>query len=201
MQRFMADPESPDRNRAATPRSRPPDGLTLAGHCWIRLRVARHLGISTGRVAAHPHLLRIAAPVCLEEAYPALQFDDAGVRPDVAMVGVLARRRVGDDEVCDWLVRPNPRLGGTPPLRWMDSGGSMEPLLEALPEPTLPFPGSGRDDAGDEVAAWLRRDGMKGGRGPEWWAEYRARGGGPDAGPAVRDLLDSLASRRSSVAE
>jgi len=160
--------------------------------------VARHLGISPGEVASHPHLLRIDAPICLEEAYPSMQFDGTGVRPDLAMIGVLARRRVDDDEVCDWLVRPNPLLGGTAPLRWMDTGGSMEPLLDALPEPTRPFPGSRPDDHSEEVATWLRRDGgSAAGRGPEWWAEYRSRGGSADAGPAVRDLLDSLASRRT----
>jgi hypothetical protein len=174
--------------------------LVLAGHCWIRLRVARHLGMTSTEVAAHPHLLRIDTPISLEEAYPAVQFDDAGVRPDVAMIGLLARRRVLDDEVCDWLVRPNPLLGGTSPLRWMDSGGSMEPLLGALPEPTRPEPGAARDDAGEEVATWLRRGGREtAGKGPDWWADYRTRGGGADTGPAVRDLLDSLESRRDET--
>jgi len=156
----MTDPSHSDPRDASVPRPRRPlDGLLLVGHSWTAARVARHLGITTPAVAAHPHLLRIGGPLCLEEAYPCLQFEDEGIRVDVAIIGMLARRRVTDDEVCDWLVRPNPALAGTAPLTWLEVIGSLEPLLMALPEPTRPLPGGAPDDDGtpEQVESWIRQ--------------------------------------------
>ncbi|MCB2223802.1 MAG: hypothetical protein KQH83_06460 [Actinobacteria bacterium] len=187
----------PSRGSPGGRRDRPTDGLLLIGHSWTRGAVAAHLGISPDAVAAHPHLIRIEGPLCYDAAYPALQFDEDGVRLDVAVVGMLARRRVATDEVCDWLVRPSARLGGTPPLVWLDTIGSVQPVLEALPPPTGPAPGgvSMDDGAPEQVAAWIRRSEGSGGRGPVSWAEVRDRGVGAEAGPQVRDLVDSLRRR------
>jgi hypothetical protein len=139
--------------------------------------------------------------MCLQEAYPCLQFDETGIRPDVALIGALARRRVADDEACDWLVRRHTELGGVSPLVWMDGGGSLEPLLSALPEPTRSPPGTPDDGTHEQVAAWIRR-GSGGGptRGADWWADYRERKGGPDPGPEVRVLLESLQRRNPDTA-
>ncbi len=194
----MAESPHPAPRDALVPRrNRPPDGVLLVGHSWTTGRVARHLWITPAAVTAHPHLLRIDGSLCLEAAYPCLQFDGEGVRVDVAMIGMLVKRRVTDDEVCDWLVRPNPALAGTAPLVWLDVIGSLEPLLIALPEPTRPHPGGTAADDGtsEQVESWIRRGAHSqapGRRGAPAWSDYRERSGGPDPGPAVRAAIDSL---------
>jgi hypothetical protein len=183
-------------------RDRPPDGLLLIGNSWTRAQVARHLAIPQGAVTGHPHLLRLDGPLCYDAAFPCLQFDAEGVRLDVAVVGMLARRRVPDDEVCDWLVRSNPKLGGTAPLQWLDAIRSVQPVLEALPEPSGPLPGRrlAGDEAGERVAGWVRRQEEAHGRRPIEWNEVRERGGGADADPHIRELIESLrrGGRRAS---
>jgi len=198
----MAESPHTDLRDAPTRRShRPPDGLLLVGHSWTAGRVARHLQITPAAVTAHPHLLRIGGPICLEAAYPCLQFDGEGARIDVAMIGMLVSRRVTDDEVCDWLVRPNPALGGTAPLTWLDVIGSLEPLLMAMPEPTRQHPGGAAtgDGISDQVESWIRRGARSqapGRQGASAWSDYRERSGGPDPGPAVRAAIDSLLAGR-----
>ena len=172
---------------------RPPDGLLLIGNSWTRAEVAGHLDIPLEAVAEHPHLVRLTGPLCYDAAFPCLQFDDDGVRLDVAVVAMLARRRVPDDVVCDWLVRMNPALGGTTPLLWLDTIGSIQPVLEALPEPIGRLPGRPPDeDTGHHVAGWVRRQEEAGGRKRIAWGEIRERGAGADAHPHVRDLVESL---------
>ncbi len=193
----MTDPHSSPEAPTGR-RDRPSDGLLLIGHSWTRAQVSAHMAIPPGAVASHPHLLRLEGPLCYDAAYPCIQFDAMGVRLDVAVVGLLARRRVPTDEVCDWLVRSNPGLGGTAPLTWLDVIGSVIPVLEALPEPSGPLPGTTRPDDGttDQVASWVRHQEGSGGRAPIEWDEIQARGGGVDASQEVRDLIDSLRSRR-----
>jgi hypothetical protein len=196
-ERSMADPVTSSGAPTRRP-DRPSDGLLLVGHSWTRAQVAGHMAISPGAVASHPHLLRLEGPLCYDAAYPCLQFDDHGVRLDIAVIGMLARRRVPADEVCNWLVRPNPDLGGASPLTWLDLVGSVMPVLEVLPAPWGPFPGMPRPDDGatDQVASWVRRQEDSGGRQPIEWDEVQARGGGGDASQEVRDLIDSLRTRR-----
>jgi hypothetical protein len=191
----MTDP-APSRGTPNGRHDRPRDGLLLLGHCWTGLRVARHLGLPLTSVCGHPHLLRLDCPLCTEAAYPEFQFDAEGIRLDVAVAGMLAGRRVADDVVCDWLVRVNPGLDGTAPITWMDTVGSLEPVLRALPEPTGPLPTGSRDEdtSTEQVASWVRRHEGAGGHRPSW-TEIRSRGGGVDAGPEVRDLIDSLRRR------
>ena len=193
----MIDPD-PSSGASTGRRDRPTDGLLLIGHSWTRARVAEHMVISPDAVATHPHLLRLEGPLCFDAAYPCLQFDEEGVRLDIAVVGLLARRRVPVDEVCDWLVRPAPGLGGTAPLMWLDVIGSVQPVLEALPEPVGPLPGHLKPDSGtsDQVASWVRHQEDSGGRRPIDWKQIRSGGGGPEASPDVRDLIESLRSRR-----
>jgi len=197
----MTDPTHPAPRETSAPRPRrPPGGLLLVGHSWTTERVARHLGITSAVVTAHPHLLRIGGPLCLEAAYPCLQFEEEGIRMEVAIIGMLAKRRVTDDEVCDWLVRPNPALGGSAPLTWLEVIGSLEPLLMALPQPTRPLPGGAPDEGTrEQIESWIRqgaRSPASGRRGASAWSDYRERSGGPDPGPAVRALIDSLVTER-----
>ncbi|MCJ7725807.1 MAG: hypothetical protein MUP76_05395 [Acidimicrobiia bacterium] len=192
----MTDIKPPHRTPASRP-DRPYDGLLLIGNSWTRVQVAHHLRISPDAVAAHPMLIRLDGPLCFDAAYPCLQFDQEGVRLDVAVVGLLAGRRVPDDEVCDWLVRPNPTLSGVAPLTWLDLIGSIRPVLSALPEPSGPFPGHpGADDgAPEQVLSWVQRQEDSGpGRALDWEA-IQARGAGADAPPDLRDLIDSLRRR------
>lgn len=193
----MPEPD-PLRGASTSRRDRPSEGLLLIGHSWTRAQVAHHMAIPTDAVAVHPHLLRLGGPLCYDAAYPCLQFDAAGVRLDVAVVGLLAGRRVPDDEVCDWLVRSHPGLGGTAPLTWLDVIGSVQPVLMALPEPVGPLPGKPRHDDGaaDQVASWVRRTEESSERRPLDWEAIRSRGVGAEASPEIRDLIDSLRRRR-----
>lgn len=200
----MTESPHPNPRDTLVPRpTRPPDGVLLVGHSWTTGRVAHHLRTTSAAVTAHPHLLRIDGPICLEAAYPCLQFDEDGVRIDVAIISMLVRRRVTDDEVCDWLVRPNPTLAGTAPLTWLEVIGSLEPLLMALPEPTRQHPGGTAADDGtsEQIESWIRRGARSqapGQRGASAWSDYRERSGGPDPGPAVRAAIDSLLAGRRS---
>jgi hypothetical protein len=61
--------------------------------------------------------------------------DERGLRLDLAFVALLLRRRVGDLEACDWLIRRNPAFGGRSPLAWIGAGLPLEPVIDALPVP------------------------------------------------------------------
>ena len=176
---------------------RPSDGLLLIGNSWTRAQVAHHLRIAPDVVAVHPMLIRLDGPLCYDAAYPCFQFDEDGARLDVAVVGMLAGRRVPDDEVCDWLVRPNPLLGGVAPLTWLAVTGSIRPVLDALPEPSGPFPGSrpADDDTPAKVLSWVHRQEESGpGRAADWQS-IRDGGAGSEAGPELQDLIASLRRR------
>lgn len=196
----MTDAHRPAPEPSDRPHALRPDGLLLIGHCWTRARVARHIGAQPAEVAASPHLLRIDAPIAYEEAYPVFQFQPSGLRVDVAVTGLLIRRRVSDDRACDWFFRPNPAVGGTTPLLWLDKGGSLDRLLVGLPEPTRPLPGRAPADDGlaDQVEAWIRqsersRIGIAGaGRGDDPWVAFRERSQGAEAAPAVKELIRTL---------
>lgn len=181
------------------PRS-PGDGLLLVGHSWTRRSVARHIGATPAEVVANPHLLRIDSPVSYEEAYPAFQFDEQGIRVDVAVTGLLIRRRVPDDLACDWFFRPNPAASGASPLAWLDNGGTLDRLLEGLPTPARPLPGAPRADDGiaDQVEAWIRQSERSrarvagAGRAEDRWRAFRERSEGAEATPAVKELIRAL---------
>jgi hypothetical protein len=103
----------------------------LIGHFLLRSEAARRAGISKDELEQRPDLLRIGG-TWLEEVYFEFQFDESGVRPDIASV-VLRLRRVFDDlAIAEWLARPNDVLAGTTPLRQLATRGSATRLAEAV---------------------------------------------------------------------
>jgi len=83
--------------------------------------------------------------------------DDDGLRLDLAFVALLLRRRVGDLQACDWLVRPNPDLGGHAPLSWIGDGRPLEAVVDALPSPPdVSAPTADRGEADAIREEWLR---------------------------------------------
>lgn len=122
--------------------------------------MARRLGELPEAIRWRRDLLRIDAPTGVEEAYPTFQFEADGLRREVAFVVLLLKRRITDEESCDWLLRTNPRLGHRTPSEWLRTG-AIEPVIEALPRPTRPMPGPAPDiDLAEVRSAWLRLNGV-----------------------------------------
>jgi len=83
------------------------------------------------RFLEHRHdLLRLGGRR-LPEVYPAFQFDDAGVSPNVARVVARLKECHGDLEICEWLTCPQPELGDATPLDFLLTGHSPEVVLAA----------------------------------------------------------------------
>lgn len=124
----------------ATPASdgghRPPDGHALLGPLLTEREFARRAGLTGKSVRRHRCVPRIDSAIGLGAAYPAFMLDENGLRFDVALVTLLLRRRVGDLQACDWLVRRNPRLADRAPLDWIGDGLSLERVVDALPTPS-----------------------------------------------------------------
>jgi hypothetical protein len=136
---------------------RPSDGRALLGPLLTERQFARRAGLSRDSVRRHRCVPRVESPIGLGPAYPAFLLDTDGLRLDVAFITLLLRRRVGDLDACDWLVRPNPVIGGATPLHWIDAGLPLEGLMEALPTPQ--GPSSERTGTADVEAIreeWLR---------------------------------------------
>ena len=102
-------------------------------------------------VVADQRLLRLGHPIAFEEVYPAFQFDDDGIRWELEPLLPILRRRMGDHQVADWLIRSNPAFAYRSPLDWLAVTKSLQPVLDALPEPTRPLPGG--DDRADRASA------------------------------------------------
>lgn len=155
---------------------RPDDGVTLRGPFLTRRRAAVLVGEPTEAIRWRRDLLRISSRIQVEEAYPAFQFDDGGLRRDVAFVVLLLKRRVTDAEACDWMLRTHPLLGHVTPSGWLGSGGAIKPVIEAFPEPSRPIPGHDRHlDVASLRAQWLR---LNGDTAPGWhtpWEETSRR--------------------------
>jgi hypothetical protein len=67
----------------------------------------------------------------LEEVYCEFQFDDHGIRPDLGGVIRSLSSEFDDIVIADWLARPNDRLDGVAPLRWLETGGDARRLADA----------------------------------------------------------------------
>ena len=88
------------------------------GHFLTRFEAARLARVGTSSITLRPDLLRIGG-WHLEEVYFAFQFDDHGVRRDLAWVVQGLKRRFTDEAIADWLARPNAELGLMSPLDWL----------------------------------------------------------------------------------
>lgn len=104
--------------------------LVLQGPFLTRAQAARRAGISAQVLVHRPDLLKVGGS-WLQEVYFDLQFDRAGVRPDLGRVVQGLKPQRSDEVLGDWLVRPNRLLGHASPLRYLNGGGSVERVVEA----------------------------------------------------------------------
>ncbi len=102
----------------------------LLGHFLTRHEAAKRSGMSGNEVLHRPDLLHIGG-TWLEEAYFGFQFDDLGVRSDLASVVRPLRDRFDDIVIADWLARPNEMLSAYSPLRWLALGGDISRVEDA----------------------------------------------------------------------
>jgi hypothetical protein len=116
-------------NEEAT--TEPHTGIVLVGPFWTRYEATEDLDCTDDCLLGRDDVLRIGARLS-EEVYPAYQFEHHHVRQDVAdIVALLLRNDVTGAVISDWIVRPNPDLGGKTPLIWLDSGQPEERVLDA----------------------------------------------------------------------
>lgn len=111
--------------------------LVLQGPFLTRAQAARRAGVPGDLLSDRPDLLHIRGPFS-QEAYFAFQFDEHGIRPDIARVVHVARAELAELEVADWLVRPNSGLNGSSPLTYLNGHGSVEHVVEVIPHRPTP---------------------------------------------------------------
>ena len=109
--------------------------LLLQGPFLTRAQAARLAHLPGSQLPDRPDLLHVRGPF-LQETYFAFQFDEHGIRSDLARVVHAARADLGELEVADWLVRPSPDLNGTSPLTYLNGSGSVDQVLQAIPRHT-----------------------------------------------------------------
>ena len=102
----------------------------VVGPCLTRAEAARRAGITSDETKQRPDLLRLRGR-WLQETYFAFQFDERGVRPDLGRVVMDLRGRHSEQDIADWLVRPNRLLDNVSPLRWMRGGHGPAEVLDA----------------------------------------------------------------------
>ena len=112
--------------------------LILQGPFFTRAQAARRAGVPAQLLRHRPDLLKVGGG-WLQEVYYAFQFDPDGVRPDIGRVVQCLRGRRPDVEIGDWLARPNRSLHHASPLRFLNSGGSVEEVI-AVAESQVPPP-------------------------------------------------------------
>ncbi len=129
--------------------------IVLVGPFWTRLEATEDLGCDDACLLGRADVLRIGARLS-EEVYPAFQFEHHHVREEIAdIVALLLRSDVTGAVIADWMVEPNPDLGGKSPLKWLDLNQPEKDVLEAarraiptlkaetaeLRSDNLPYPG------------------------------------------------------------
>jgi hypothetical protein len=102
--------------------------LVLKGPFLTRAQAARASGLPASLLPDRPDLLHIRSEFS-QEAYFAFQFDDHGIRPDVARVVRVMREHADEITLADWLVRPNPELAGLSPLSYLNRRGAVDRVL------------------------------------------------------------------------
>ncbi len=116
--------------------------VVLTGHFWTRGEAARRAVMSPHELLVHPGLLRLGGD-WLEEVYCAYQFNEHGVREDIAAVVEILAPHLDAATITDWMVRPNPRLATLSPLNWLDGNRSLDTVrnvAHALVEDRPPRP-------------------------------------------------------------
>ncbi len=103
--------------------------VVLTGHFWTRGEAARRAVMSPHELLVHRGLLRLGG-TWLEEVYCAFQFNEHGVREDVAAVVEVLEAHLDAATIADWIVRPNPGLATLSPLSWLDGGRSLDTALK-----------------------------------------------------------------------
>jgi len=105
--------------------------IVLVGPFWTRLEATEDLGCTDDCLLGRGDVLRIGARLS-QEVYPAFQFEHHHVREDIAaVVTLLLRNDVTGAVISDWLVYPNPDLGGKTPLDWLDRGQPEKTVLDS----------------------------------------------------------------------
>lgn len=102
----------------------------LQGPFLTRRQAARRAGTPAEVLRHRPDLL-VLDGAWLPEVYFAFQFDEDGVRPDLAVVVQRLKRDFSDLAIEDWLVRPHHSLGLASPLRALKRGWTVDQVLAA----------------------------------------------------------------------
>ena len=103
--------------------------LLLQGPFLTRTEAAHRAGVPARLLEHRPDLLRVGGS-WLQEVYFEFQFDRDGVRPEIGRVVQSLKPQRSDVVIGDWLVRPNRSFGHASPLRYLNSGGSVERVVE-----------------------------------------------------------------------
>ena len=103
--------------------------LVLQGPFLTRAQAARRAGVPAQLLVHRPDLLKVGGS-WLQEVYFEFQFDPDGVRPELGRVVQSLKPKRSDVVIGDWLARSNRSLGHASPLRFLNSGGSVERVIE-----------------------------------------------------------------------
>ena len=105
--------------------------VVLVGPFWTRSEAASYLGITGDELLERTDVVRLEGR-WLEETYPALQFRDNDVRPEVATIVAAVGEELPGAAIADWLSRSNPLLGAMSPIDWFNAGLSIQMALTAI---------------------------------------------------------------------
>jgi hypothetical protein len=104
-------------------------GTILLGPFYTRHEAAERAQLPPSELAGRSGLIRLTGRYAVEEVYFAFQFDDAGIRSDIAEVAKRLERHLDPCHSADWLARAHSELGGKAPLDWIHSGGRLDMVL------------------------------------------------------------------------
>lgn len=102
----------------------------LQGPFLTRRQAADRAEVPETVLVHRPDLLKVGSR-WLPEVYFAFQFDRNGVRRDLGSVVQILKRKRSDMEIATWLVRPNSAFDLASPLKYLNSGGSVDRVVAA----------------------------------------------------------------------